>query len=162
MSRDVSFFICLFCLPWCMRDDMTEKLLSQQFPRAMKLKKTTQFEATFSGGTREHAKHFLLVSKLNQGSQRRLGLAISKRLGNAVNRNRAKRMMREAFRTHPELFPAQSDVVVVGKAGLAQLKTLDVLAELKVLAQRRSTERRSTESRLSGSARRSAAGVPCA
>ena len=42
----------------------------------------------------------------------RLGLAVSRRAGNAVVRNRIKRLVREAFRTRPRLFPPGIDVVV--------------------------------------------------
>jgi ribonuclease P protein component len=43
----------------------------------------------------------------------RLGLAVGRRLGNAVGRNRIKRIVREAFRHHPLLFPEGLDVVVI-------------------------------------------------
>lgn len=47
----------------------------------------------------------------------RLGLSVSKRLGNAVARNRWKRILREAFRLHRERLPAGLDLVVVPRAG---------------------------------------------
>jgi len=45
----------------------------------------------------------------------RLGITVTRKFGDAVRRNRAKRLIREAFRRCPELFPAGTDVVVIPK-----------------------------------------------
>ena len=47
----------------------------------------------------------------------RLGIAVSKRLGNAVVRNRIKRCLRETFRQHKALVPSSCDVVCVARRG---------------------------------------------
>ena len=47
----------------------------------------------------------------------RLGIAVSKRLGNAVVRNRIKRCLRETFRQHKALVPSSCDVVCVARHG---------------------------------------------
>lgn len=53
----------------------------------------------------------------------RLGLSVSKRLGNAVARNRWKRILREAFRLHREQLPAGLDLVIVPReSGTAELR----------------------------------------
>ena len=49
----------------------------------------------------------------NQGSTRRLGVIATKRLGNAVVRNRAKRLFRELFRRNQEAMPESCDLVVI-------------------------------------------------
>ena len=43
----------------------------------------------------------------------RLGLVVSRKVGNAVTRNRVKRRLRDLFRRHQEAFPRPLDVVVV-------------------------------------------------
>ena len=55
----------------------------------------------------------ILMETGNQGSTRRLGVIATKRLGNAVVRNRAKRLFRELFRRNQEAMPESCDLVVI-------------------------------------------------
>jgi len=45
----------------------------------------------------------------------RLGITVTRKFGNAVARNRAKRLFREVFRRSSDLFPTGVDVVVIPK-----------------------------------------------
>jgi ribonuclease P protein component len=54
--------------------------------------------------------HFILVLGKGLG---RLGLVVSRKSGNSVQRNRIKRLVRECFRSWPELLPAGVDLVVI-------------------------------------------------
>lgn len=49
----------------------------------------------------------------------RLGLAVSKRIGSAVVRNRVKRRLREVFRRHKDLLDPPCDIVVVARSAAA-------------------------------------------
>ncbi len=48
----------------------------------------------------------------------RIGITASKKVGNAVTRNRIKRWVREVFRQNPQFFPRPIDVVVIAKRGI--------------------------------------------
>jgi ribonuclease P protein component len=60
----------------------------------------------------------------------RLGITASTRVGNAVRRNRIRRLIREAYRTEPALFPAEHDVVVLVTTGEGEWTLRGVMEEL--------------------------------
>jgi ribonuclease P protein component len=60
----------------------------------------------------------------------RLGVVASRKVGPSVVRNRAKRLVREAFRLHPEVFPAGLDVVVIVRPGTHLLDLAELAAEM--------------------------------
>jgi ribonuclease P protein component len=90
------------------------------FPRAFRLVKRPEFLACYDGGRRHHTKGFILfVLKRQSGPfQWRLGLAVSRKTGNAVIRNRVKRLLREFFRLHAPEIPGGIDIVAVPKKHL--------------------------------------------
>jgi ribonuclease P protein component len=61
---------------------------------------------------------------------RRLGVTVSKKVGNAVIRNRCKRIIREIFRKNKDKFPLGADVVVVVRREMVGKRYSDVLEEL--------------------------------
>jgi ribonuclease P protein component len=63
----------------------------------------------------------------------RLGLVVSRKVGNAVRRNRVKRLIREAFRNCPEWGLAGIDLVVIPRRLPPRLGMQEVLAEFRKL-----------------------------
>jgi len=82
------------------------------FSRAQRLAHKPQFDAVYQQGRRLSDPYFLILAKSNSQSLARLGLSVSARsVGNAVNRNRIKRIIRDSFRLNNAGLPAV-DIVV--------------------------------------------------
>lgn len=98
----------------------------KSFPKTVRLRKSAEFEAVY--GVRQSAGDNLLVvhGRYNGLAHARLGLTVSRRVGNAVVRNRWKRSLREAFRQVRHRLPAL-DLVVAPRPGIQP-----VVAELMV------------------------------
>jgi len=62
-------------------------------------------------GTRLRGRGFALIFLTGSGACRRLGISVPSKVGNAVRRNRIKRIVRETFRLHRDVFPPASDIV---------------------------------------------------
>lgn len=82
------------------------------FPRAMRLSGASSFRAVYAGRVRRGAGPLMIYAKPNDLDHPRLGLAVSRRVGNAVRRNRIKRRLREAFRHLQRDLPRGYDVIV--------------------------------------------------
>lgn len=76
------------------------------------------FTACYETGRRFFSKHFTVFALFRAASEWRIGFAVTKKVGTAVQRNRVKRVLREFFRLHQELMPNGIDVVVVPKRHL--------------------------------------------
>ena len=79
-----------------------------------------QFTACYESGRKRFTKSFILfVLRRDDGpGGLRLGLTVSRKMGNAVARNRIKRVVREFFRLHQYDFELPLDIVVVPKRNL--------------------------------------------
>lgn len=73
----------------------------------------------YDTGRRQYTKQFVVfVRNRNESGPWRLGLAVTRKTGCAVVRNRVKRVVREFFRLHREILPGGHDLVVVPKRTL--------------------------------------------
>lgn len=104
-----------------------------QLPRACRLRKRRQFVAVQTTGRKVHTKYFLvLVAKEGTG---RVGITVTKRTGNAVTRNRLKRVVREYVRQARwdggGWVPQGRDLVIVAKASAAEAKHAELVGDLE-------------------------------
>lgn len=104
--------------------------------KADKLRKNTQFQAVYKGGKSVANRLLVLYMLPNHSEGGKIGFAAGKRLGNAVVRNRVKRMMREAFRLNRDQLPAGYDFILVGRRPVVGVKTQDVISAFLNLAGR--------------------------
>jgi ribonuclease P protein component len=103
------------------------------FGAEYRLRRRADFLRVRRAGLRSQSQHFVIyLAVLPDQTTARLGLAVSRQVGNAVVRNRIKRRLRESFRCclRPALGPGSS-LMIVAREGADGLRTPEVTAELK-------------------------------
>ena len=100
------------------------------FPKCERLLNRRDFVNLNRLGKRFHTKHFLVIIKENNTDKRRLGVTVTKKTGNAVKRNRVKRLLREYFRLNKNSFSIGYDFVIIGKNNSFLLNYTDIREEL--------------------------------
>jgi ribonuclease P protein component len=87
--------------------------MPERFRPRERLRNGDGFDRVFKKGSRHPGRLFLLVAAPNGLDHDRLGLAVSRRVGGAVERNRARRLLRESFRRYGRRPGPGTDLVVV-------------------------------------------------
>jgi ribonuclease P protein component len=95
-----------------------------------RLRRKGDFVRAFRKGRRLDGALFLMIAVANDLGHPRLGLAAGKRVGDAVRRNRAKRVLREIFRHNKERL-AGIDLVLVAKPGVERAPVEEVEREYR-------------------------------
>jgi ribonuclease P protein component len=94
------------------------------------------FERVYAARKAVHAALLVVFHCPNGLTCARLGVSVGSKHGNAVRRNRIKRVFRAAFRQSRELLPAGRDYVLVPKRGAGPYTTAAVRAELERVAKK--------------------------
>jgi len=102
-----------------------------RFRPRQRLRTRAEFDRVFRRGQRLDGRLFTLVAAPNRGETDRLGLAVARRVGPAVRRNRAKRLLREAFRRLTRGSREAFDLVVVAKPEIVSAGLVAVQRELE-------------------------------
>ena len=111
----------------------------QSFQRFYRIRRSSDYDRTWREGQRYHTSHFVVI--VNSGREcSRLGITVSRKVGNAVCRNQLKRWIRELFRGHRKQFGLFLDVSIIAKRQAGHLSHLQLDRELLTVFARLETE----------------------
>lgn len=110
------------------------------FERHERIRRRPDFQRVYEQGARIHGRYSTVFVLPNQLPAGRLGIAATKKLGGAVQRNRAKRLIREVFRRNK--IAKGFDVVVIPKRDLLDASLTVLEADYRTLLERRLGKKR--------------------
>ncbi len=101
--------------------------MDEGFPSTRRIRKESEFAVVLREGRKRRCPYFTLHILPNPSRDRtRLGIIASRRVGGAVQRNRAKRLLREVFRRHGSLPSGGVDLVAVARNAIVTARLEDV------------------------------------
>lgn len=94
------------------------------------LKKNDQFREVYKNGRSLANKYLVIYVLENNLKINRLGISVSKKVGNSVVRHHLARLVRESYRLHEDMFNSGLDIVVVARKSAASISYHDMESAL--------------------------------
>ena len=91
---------------------------SERFTKASRVRRRGEFQRVFNLSLRAKGRYVTVLVAPNEAGTTRLGIVASRKLGDAVRRNRAKRLIREIFRRSTRQSASPVDLVVIPRREL--------------------------------------------
>jgi ribonuclease P protein component len=118
-------------------EDVPSRSAASRRTKRGRLSRSAEFERVYRQGRSHGNRHFVLHAfprdraPAEAGDAPRLGVSVSRKVGGAVERNRVKRLLREAFRAEAAGLPAELDVVIVARPDALDLVEREGLAGVR-------------------------------
>ena len=107
-------------------------MTGDSFSKKFRLRKRSEFLRLSRLGTRREDRHFIFVFYPGFGHSR-LGITVTRKVGNAATRNRIKRQIREFFRRNHHQLKLALDINIIVKKGTAATASADMIDSLNQL-----------------------------
>lgn len=109
------------------------------------LQKNRDFKVVYDSGKSYATKYLVMYVLKNQTEENRLGISVSKKVGNSIVRHHLKRLVKESYRIHEELFSSGLDIVIVVRRGADQARFGDMEQSLLKLMKNHKQMKSSSE-----------------
>ena len=94
------------------------------------LKKNSDFKNVYENGISFANKYLVMYVLENQTQKNRIGISVSKKVGNSVIRHRITRLIRESYRLHEDMFNSGLDIVVIARVNAKNSNYWDIESAL--------------------------------
>ena len=94
------------------------------------LKKNRDFQNVYRRGKSYANKYLVMYVLPNQTDRNRLGISVSKKVGNSVIRHHLTRLVRESYRLHEDMYNSGLDIVVIARTTAADISYHEVESAL--------------------------------
>lgn len=101
-----------------------------------RLKKNFEFQKVYKQGKSIASKKIILFFKKNDNGNNNIGISVSKKIGNSVQRHRLKRIYKEAFRHINRDLKEGYDFIIVARRGTGQISYKETVLELMKIMSR--------------------------
>lgn len=106
------------------------------FPKSDHIKSNREIREAYAQGRRYVGKYMVLWLRQGENESSRLGVVTSRKVGNAVKRNHARRLLREVYRTNRNRLQDTKDIVLVARKRINSAKFKEIEREFIGLAKR--------------------------
>lgn len=113
------------------------------------LKKNKDFQQVYKNGTSQANRYLVMYVLDNQYNKNRLGISVSKKVGNSVVRHRVTRLIRESYRLNEISFKNSLDIVVVARPSAKDRTYQEIESALMHLAGRHCIEGKNHDKEIS-------------